>query len=147
MCSVSALHTGKDSTNESNCGTFGSLPSELLYIICQWQKEFAWICHLGTIQVQAWLYINLIDVFRYKLHSFFEFRICWTLFQMAPSLQLVVQYGSQTVLPFRFYKERVLWLIAEYYKSVSTHGNVVAFSRFFRENRDRWSSHIWETQL
>jgi len=31
---------------------------------------------------------------------------------MAPSLQLVVQCGSQTVLPFRLYKERVVRDIA-----------------------------------
>jgi hypothetical protein len=113
------------------------LPSTLFYIIGLWMKEFAWIFHSGTIQVQAWLHriflynsSNLIDVFRYKLHSFFEFTICWILFQMAPSLRLVVQCGIHTVLPFRLYKERVVWLIAGYCNPVSRRGNVVRFCDF-----------------
>jgi hypothetical protein len=121
--------------HQNSFTSFASDRKSLLGFIIQKQYK----CRLDYTKYNS---SNLIDVFRYKLHIFFEFRICLIPFQMAPSLQLVVQCGSQTVLPFRFYKERVMWLIAGYCNPVSRHGNVVAFLRFCRENRDRWSSCI-----
>jgi hypothetical protein len=53
-CSVSALHTGIDMTNESNCGAFGRQLSAIRTILHHLPvTEFAWIYHSETIQVQA----------------------------------------------------------------------------------------------
>jgi hypothetical protein len=137
-----------DSTNDGNCGAFGSLLSAVRTILHHWPVTERVCLYLSfrnntsaglIIQNSLYNSSNLIDVFRYKLHSFFEFRICWILCQIAPSLQMVVQCGSQTVLPFRLYKESVLWLIAGHCNPVLGRGNVTSFLRLPHKNRDGWS--------
>jgi hypothetical protein len=81
---MSALHTGMDSTNESKCGGFGSLVSAINTILHHWPMKER-VCMDLTFRnntsagliIQNSLYnsSNLIDVFRYKLHSFFEITI------------------------------------------------------------------------
>jgi hypothetical protein len=139
-------------TNESNCGAFGNQLSAIRIIsrhlavterVCL-DLSFRNNTSAGLI-IQNSLYdsSNLLDVFRYKLHSFLEFRTWWIIFQMAPSLQLTVQCGSHTMLPFRLYTERVLWLIVGYCNPVLRGRNVVPILQFSHENQDRWwSSYI-----
>jgi len=84
---------GMDSTNKSNCGAFGSLVSAISTILPHLPvKErvcldfsFRNNTNAGLI-IQNFLYNSskLIDVFRYKLHSFFEFTICWIFFRWLP---------------------------------------------------------------